>query len=101
MNFSFANFLIGGFFLGMGYLVLLKADVINNQFMPFTIGPKDIQGVLGYKLTGILLMLISIFVIFGFLNIGAQFESKPQTTQTSTSSSKSIFPVEKNNGIAQ
>jgi len=100
MTFNLLNIFIGACFAGLGYLVLLKADVIQNQVAPFTFGPKDIHGVLGYKLTGIFLMLLSAFIVTGILNIGGQFENtNNQNNQQNSSSSSTKFPTGSYNGI--
>jgi len=95
------NIIIGLALGGLGYLVLLKANVINNQFMPFTLGPRDIHGTIGYKLVGIVLMLLAMFVVTGILDLGSQFEQPDNSGQVQSSSSTPFLPPEDSNGIVR
>ncbi len=63
------NFIFGLGILFVGIGLIIWGNKLNN-FMPFTIGQKFVgSGTIAYQLLGVIFILLSLFFIFGIINL--------------------------------
>jgi hypothetical protein len=82
-----ANFLIGVCLMGLGIFMMIKAYYLNHQIYFLEFAERRFGaggGTLAYRYIGLGLVIFSVFVIIGRINLVNQSASRNTNTQTPT-----------------